>query len=479
MKNNSNIQDSEVVIVGAGVSGLVTAYKLRKKVPDMKVTILEASSEVGGQIQLTQAMGDLGAKYIGKDHYHMIELLEDLELEIYPKEIQKPLKKKSTLSEGIFSSLVNFEVNTFLREVDITCKNYRYDIHKIKKNGQKMESFIRNRMLFSKSKKFARFLVRLVSGVESHEVTTSEFMSTCCSCDSVTHIMNIYMDDSDDNFEFDTFEFLERLQERTKDVTIYTGCKVTHIIKASDIYVLKDSRGNNFKTKVVVLAIPWNDIMDIYIYPDLPVELTAAKFPSKYLMTSFLLQYDQPYWRQHGYNGSLYHEGELPMACYEVDPSIIYGFVLHSEDNLGSVNRNLICDTLAKCLCPEMENPVAFSMRSFVQASILNAPQVASFSRLVWGSSAASTVYRGLLNGAVQGGLRAALNALSILHPQTINFGDFKQVKRADAIYDKAGMLTRLTCFINLKNMSIVVLGFVTLTAAFSIKSMFARGSVK
>lgn len=475
MKNNIIMLESEVVIIGAGISGLVAARKLITKVPSMKITILEESSVIGGQVYQTQSMGDLGGKYISLDHYHIIELLENLDMEIYPKERTENLKRKSSLDTGIFSFLINFEVNTIIREIDIKCRKYRFGLYKTHEKEEQMEDFIQSRLVFSRSKKFLRFLVRLVCGVNSHEASVPEFMSNCSSCSGLTSIMNVYMNDSEFNYEFDTHGLLEKLVEHTKEVTIYTGCKITQIIQASDSYVLNDSGGTHFKTRVVVLAVPWSDVMNINIYPALPKELNVPIFPSKYMMSSFLIQYDKPHWRAKGFSGSSFQDGELPLVCYEVNVSTIYGFILHHEDNLNLVDKPYICRTLSKTFGPEMNNPAAFSMRSFLQATILNVPQVSAYGHIVWGSSCTSTVYRGLLDGAVQGGLRAALNVLSLLHPQTVNYEDYKEVKKADAIFEKVGWLTNLTCSINIKNTSYTLLGLLGLYATFRIMIILTK----
>lgn len=41
----------DVVIVGAGISGLVAARRIRETRPDLDVLVLEASDEVGGRIR--------------------------------------------------------------------------------------------------------------------------------------------------------------------------------------------------------------------------------------------------------------------------------------------------------------------------------------------------------------------------------------------------------------------------------------------
>lgn len=458
MKNNSIILDSEVLIVGAGVSGLVTAYKLIQKLPSMKITIVEESSCIGGQVHPTQSMGDLGGKYISNNHYHMIKLLKDLNLDIYPKPRETRLKRKSTLNSGLFSFLINFEINIFIREIDITCRSYRFVKKTVREDSPRMESFLSKRLLFPKSKRYARLLVRLACGVDSEDATVAEFMATCSSCGSLSEIIHIYMNDSVDIHEFDTREFLDRLQEQIKDVPIYVGCKINHIVQASDHYILKDVTGNNFKAKVVVLDIPWNSVMDIYIYPGLPEELLVPYYSSRFMITSFLAQYEKAFWHEKGLSGSSFLDGDIPLFSYEVEETIIYGFLLHNEEHMSKIDKIFVCEKLSRALGSEMKNPMSFSMRGFFQSTILNVPQTSSYGHIIWGSSCSSTVYRGLLNGAVQGGLQAALNVLTILHPQTVNFEDHKEVKRADAIYDKVGWWTNLTCSINLKNSSYVIL---------------------
>lgn len=475
MKNNSIVLDSEVVIVGAGVSGLVTARKLIMKMPYMKITLVEESNTIGGQVYQTQSMGDLGAKHISREHYHVITLLEEFDMEIYPKERSENLKKKSSLDDGIFSTLINHETNAIIREIDVKCPKYRFGIYKINEDDQKMDAFINSRLLFSKSKRYLRFLVRLVCGVEPNQVSVTEFMATCCSCNGLSSIINIYMNDCDYNYEFDTQALLKNLIEQTKEISIYTGCKITQIIQASDSYVLNDTAGNNFKTKVIVLAIPWNDVMNIYIYPELPKALSVPIFPSKYMISSFISQYDKPHWRERGYSGSSFYDGEMPLVCYEVDEWTLYGFILHNEDNLNMVDRTYICGTLSKIFCSEMQSPVAFAVNSFLQATILNLPQVSAHHHIIWGSSCASTAYRGLLDGAVQGGLRAALNVLAILYPQTVTYDDYKEVKRADAIFEKVGWWTDLTHSINVKKTTYWILGILGIYTAIRITIIFNK----
>ena len=49
MTENENAVDVDVVIVGGGLSGLASAHRLHKAVPDLKVLVLEAKDRMGGR----------------------------------------------------------------------------------------------------------------------------------------------------------------------------------------------------------------------------------------------------------------------------------------------------------------------------------------------------------------------------------------------------------------------------------------------
>ncbi len=80
MKSEENI-----VIVGAGLSGLTLAYLLTKK--NIKTTILEASSRIGGRIHTVKGKLDtpleLGATWFSDIHINLINLLDELGLETF------------------------------------------------------------------------------------------------------------------------------------------------------------------------------------------------------------------------------------------------------------------------------------------------------------------------------------------------------------------------------------------------------------
>lgn len=69
---------SKYIIIGAGLSGLTTAYTLKKNgITD--VTVLEGRSQIGGRI-LTHNNVDLGATWFQQPHQHLANLLKELKV---------------------------------------------------------------------------------------------------------------------------------------------------------------------------------------------------------------------------------------------------------------------------------------------------------------------------------------------------------------------------------------------------------------
>ncbi|MCJ7758751.1 MAG: FAD-dependent oxidoreductase, partial [Gillisia sp.] len=69
-----------IIIIGAGLSGLLTAYRLKKEGIPFK--ILEARNRIGGRINTVYGTDntpvEMGATWFGSEHKHLRALLEEL-----------------------------------------------------------------------------------------------------------------------------------------------------------------------------------------------------------------------------------------------------------------------------------------------------------------------------------------------------------------------------------------------------------------
>ena len=75
----------DVIIIGAGLSGLSTAFQLKKAGISLK--ILEAQNRLGGRIETIygnyQTPMEMGATWFSKEHKHLLQLLKELNISYF------------------------------------------------------------------------------------------------------------------------------------------------------------------------------------------------------------------------------------------------------------------------------------------------------------------------------------------------------------------------------------------------------------
>lgn len=99
--------ETEVVIIGAGLSGLSLAYVLTKRNIDFK--LLEAASEIGGRIKTIRPKGnsshvEMGATWFGPSHSNLMNLLDELGVSVF---------EQSQNGKALFQSMSFVEPQVF------------------------------------------------------------------------------------------------------------------------------------------------------------------------------------------------------------------------------------------------------------------------------------------------------------------------------------------------------------------------------
>lgn len=107
----------DYLIVGAGIAGLYTAYKLNKKYPNSKICILEASEYIGGRISTEKYDGltfECGGARFNTEQKRIIKLIKELGLwdKVFPlnrNSVYNPISEKYDKSlETIFPTIDDF-----------------------------------------------------------------------------------------------------------------------------------------------------------------------------------------------------------------------------------------------------------------------------------------------------------------------------------------------------------------------------------
>jgi monoamine oxidase len=113
MRNLSSIYHT--VIVGGGIAGLYTAYRLLKRSPTMRIFIIEKSPDVGGRVYTYDgfkgAMVEAGAGRFSNHHVRLRKLIRELGLEKHVFRIDGGFSYVPSSSSGAGEPSVGAETN--------------------------------------------------------------------------------------------------------------------------------------------------------------------------------------------------------------------------------------------------------------------------------------------------------------------------------------------------------------------------------
>ncbi|MDB2613527.1 FAD-dependent oxidoreductase [Chlamydiales bacterium] len=164
MKNRS----PKVVVIGAGLSGLTAAFRLKKKGYD--VAVYEARNRVGGRILTALIDNDfveLGGQNIvdGGDAKHMLSLIKELSLEIIGN--YQEIHDFYLFESNILS------IKDLLKKHPFDLKNLQNQLVKLKRSKRNMREVLNT--LLDPSNPFYQMIASKLEGFEGN---TIDFLST-------------------------------------------------------------------------------------------------------------------------------------------------------------------------------------------------------------------------------------------------------------------------------------------------------------
>lgn len=229
----------DIIIIGAGLSGLVSAYQLKKK--QVKFRIIEAQNRVGGRIETVYGRQntpmEMGATWFGDEHRNLLDLLDELHIGPFEQH-----------TEGI----ALFETMSFTPPQQ----------YLVPANAQ------------------AAYRMQGGSTTLIHALLAHVGME------------NILLDTS-----------------------------IVHISQENDHLCLTDATNQSYRAKQVIIAMPPKLIAHAMQFsPLLPAALTQVMQQTQTWMsgsTKFAVEYARPFWKEHGFSGSVYSQSGLATEIYD------------------------------------------------------------------------------------------------------------------------------------------------------------------
>lgn len=170
---NSLTASAKTVVIGAGLAGLTTAYRLQNN--DIDVDIYEARSRVGGRVHtvLVKNMdgafshAELGAQNItdGGEAKHILGLINELQL---------PLKEDDIPFNGVFYDDERFyDRNQLVADIVAANPNIQDKINQLAKAHNTMQVLVDDLQLTSAQKSFISFIMNAYEGLPLSGLSTN------------------------------------------------------------------------------------------------------------------------------------------------------------------------------------------------------------------------------------------------------------------------------------------------------------------
>jgi len=479
----------DVIIVGAGISGLTAGYHLLSVAPDLRVIVLEAKDRVGGRTlttDLKSATGtdrwDLGGQWVSVSQPHIMDLLLELGLDTYPQYLRGT--KLLQLTDGAIreykgsipklSILSLLDLRWFIYKFEKLCHQIDVNNPYNHPNAAELDSTTvekyENSVLFTKETKEAiDIAIRTTLGCEASNMSLLFLLMYAKSAGGLMPLFEATHGSAQESrVKGGTQQISECLVDKIGKSSVKLSSPVTAIHQTSDVtgdvsLEVMLQNGEKINGKYVIMAIPLQLVSQIDFKPQLPerAQILMSSMPMGHL-TKYICTYSKAFWRNKGFSGEIVSNGgpKLIDGCdsgplgvvydattYKGSPALV-GFLGGNQGTQWTskpfeMRKFAILRALSQFFGEEALSPVDFAEKNWTNEPYTGGcpVNVAStgvmqhmhdslktpFGRVHWAGTETATAWRGYMSGAVQSGRRAAKEVLFHLRPMNLTTQDLQE----------------------------------------------------
>ncbi len=363
-----NIVNTDVVIVGAGLSGLYSAYLLKNFNYDVK--IIEAKDRIGGRTYTINENGnsiDLGGQWISSKQTRVMNLVKSLGIEYFEQ-----------YDKG--NHIMNFNNKVKLYQTDISnieSSNIINKLNELSNHLEKLEKFdeitarewLESNCADKETKEMIDWLFKVCICVDSSNVSFYYWLNFIKSCGGYEQIANKKNGAQEYRVKGGAVKISEKLADKYNlEVKLNSPVIEINQLNGKCTVITLDTI---YKCNQVIMTIPPQLNMKINYVPKLPDN--KIKLYSNIKMGQVLkvvILYEKPWWREKGFSGEIISNNPPIFLSYDCSyEDKYYGLVCFiCSDDIKSYSKASILNGFADYFDDSRAlNPISYYEKNWTE----------------------------------------------------------------------------------------------------------------
>ncbi len=451
--DESAAADVDVVVIGAGLSGLTAAHRLRQF--GARVAVFEAASRVGGRVASARVGGvhvDLGGTFVGPGQDRIVALADEVGVSRFPTYTAgqnvirwrgQHRRYRGTVPPVGASLLDVGRVQLTLDRLarSVPCGDPASAPQAAQWDAESLGSWLRRSHASAAARDLIAIAGRTTWGCEPDEISFLHALHYIHQAGGLSAMLDTAGGAQEEHFVEGSHEIAVRLAAGLGDALRLDSPVRRVEAEGGEVRVSTDRE--TVRARTVIVAVPPSLRTRIEFSPALPPVQTqmSQRWPAGVLSKAYAV-YDRPFWRDHDLSGQGVSDTGPAFITFDAGPAgpdapgVLLGFIggvyAREWDDLPLAERRArALSSFADLFGPRALDATGYiDQRWGAEPWVAGGPTAAPgpgavvpyasalatpVGRVLWAGTETASRWTGFMDGAVRAGERAALQARALL----------------------------------------------------------------